>query len=172
MENGFSLNTRLTCLSCPRYHVFRATRITADFTVGSSDMSNTRWKKKLKEGFCEELFPSRSHRKHREQVIETRAKSPYFQSITRTVSFFFLLTRPTPDWRLNPTRTAEQRSFFSYTKLRECHLLLNDRGLVSVILLMWFWWFCGSGCLPLSFNSSLEKFLSVILREYGKYFEL
>lgn len=88
MENGFSLNTRLTCLSCPRYHVFRATRITADFTVGSSDMSNTRWKKKLKEGFCEELFPSRSHRKHREQVIETRAKSPYFQSITRTVSFF------------------------------------------------------------------------------------
>ena len=52
-------------------------------------MSNTRWKKKLKEGFCEELFPSRSHRKHREQVIETRAKSPYFQSITRTVSFFF-----------------------------------------------------------------------------------
>lgn len=113
MENGFSLNTRLTCSSCPRYHVFRATRITADFTVGSSDMSNTRWKKKLKEGFCEELFPSRSHRKHREQVIETRAKSPYFQSITRTVSFFFLLTRPTPDWRLNPTRTAEQRSFFS-----------------------------------------------------------
>lgn len=97
MENGFSLNTRLTCLSYPRYHVFRATRITADFTVGSSDMSNTRWKKKLKEGFCEELFPSRSHRKHREQVIETRAKSPYFQSITRTVSFFFLLTRPTPD---------------------------------------------------------------------------
>ena len=89
MENGFSLNTRLTCLSCPRYHVFRATRITADFTVGSSDMSNTRWKKKLNEGFCEELFPSRSHRKHREQVIETRAKSPNFQSITRTVSFFF-----------------------------------------------------------------------------------
>lgn len=48
MENGFSLNTRLTCLSYPRYHVFRATRITADFTVGSSDMSTTRWKKKTK----------------------------------------------------------------------------------------------------------------------------
>lgn len=66
MENGFSLNMRLICLSCLCYYVFRVIRIIVDFIVGLLDMLNIRWKKKLKEGFCEELFLLCLYWKYRE----------------------------------------------------------------------------------------------------------